>query len=152
MRLILAILLVVLFAVACSKNNFTTKPQLKIKSVNTTELSRNDDLQFTMRLTDKEGDFTTFLGYSKTVVNCPAGNFADSSLLQIPQKFLDAHLNEGDVVIDLSDVILKGDNDCTVAGGGGTPQTDTAVYSFWTKDKAGNVSDTVKSVPIIIHP
>ncbi len=151
MRVIYAILVLLLFAAACKKDKFTTKPQLKITDVNKTELSRNEDLRFKILLTDKEGDFTTFFGYSKNVLSCPAGSFADSTKLHIPQEFLDAHLNEGDIIIDLADVILKGDNKCNSPGGGSIPKTDTAIFSFWTKDRAGNASDTIHSGPIIIH-
>lgn len=152
MRLILVIVLISFCTLSCNKNSFTTSPQLKFKSVNATELTRSDNLEITLHLTDKEGDFTAFLGYAKNDLNCPAGSFADSSLLQIPQKFIDAHVNEGDVVIDLADVTLKGDNVCPISAGSSEPQTDTVIYSFWTKDRAGHISDTASTQPIIIHP
>ena len=149
MRLIFAILFLLVFTVSCTKNTFTTKPQLKIKSVNATEVSGDETLEFVIRLTDKEGDFSSFFGYAGTTTNCPASDFADSSLLTIPDDFINSKNKDGDVVIDLTRS-LRHSNFCQ--GPGGTYETDTTVYSFWTKDRAGNVSDTVRSGPIIIHP
>ena len=149
MRLIFAILFLLVFAVSCSKDNFTTKPQLKIKSVNATEIFGDQTLEFVIRLTDKEGDFSSFFGYSGTTTNCAASDFSDSSLLAIPDDFITSKNKDGDVVIDLTRS-LRHSNFCPAPGN--TFETDTTVYSFWTKDRAGNVSDTVRSGPIIIHP
>jgi hypothetical protein len=150
MRLIFPILFLLLLVAACTKNsNFTTKPQLKIKSVNSTEISGDETLEFIIHLTDKEGDFTNYFGISTTTPNCPASDFTDSSLFVIPNDFIDAKKNEGDIVLDL-DKTIRHSNQC--AGPGSSFLTDTTVYRFWTKDRAGNVSDTAISDPIIIHP
>jgi hypothetical protein len=55
MRVIYAILVLLLFAVACKKDKFTTKPQLKMRRVNSTEISGNQNLVFTILNTEKEG-------------------------------------------------------------------------------------------------
>ena len=149
MRLILVILCVLFSAVSCTKSGFTTKPQLKIKSVNSTEITGDETLEFTIRITDKEGDYSPFFGIEATTPNCPASDFSDSTLFQIPSQFIDSKNKEGDIVLDLTK-IQRHSNLCQ--GTGNSFLTDTTVYSFWTKDKAGNVSDTVRSVPIIIHP
>lgn len=117
--------------------------------MNATEISGDETLEFVIRLTDKEGDFSSFFGYSAVTTNCPASDFADSSLLAIPDDFINSKNNDGDIVIDLTKS-LRHSNFCQAPGN--TYYTDTTVYSFWTKDRAGNVSDTVSSVPIIIHP
>ncbi|HEY2721574.1 MAG TPA: hypothetical protein VGI82_07605 [Chitinophagaceae bacterium] len=149
MRLIFAILCLLLLIVSCTKDNFTTKPQLKIKSVNSTEISGDETLEFIIRLTDKEGDFTSYFGIETNTPNCPASNFLDSTLFQIPDQFISSKNTDGDIVLDLAKGI-RHSNLCP--GPGSTFLTDTTVYSFWTKDKAGNVSDTIRSQPIIIHP
>jgi len=148
MRLIFAILFLLVFAVSCTKDNFTTKPQLKIKSVNSTEIFGDQTLEFIIRLTDKEGDFSSYFGYSGVTTNCPASDFADSSLLTIPDDFINSKNKDGDIVIDLTRS-LRHSNFCQASAN--SYETDTTVYSFWTKDRAGNVSDTVRSEPIIIH-
>ncbi len=132
----------------CSKSKFTTKPQLKIKSINSTDISGSQDLIIILNLTDKEGDFTSFFAVKKTVNSCPGSNFIDSSLFQIPQDFLNTKEREGEITVTL-DRIHRGANNCPAPGGG--VKVDTAVYSFWTRDMAGNVSDTVSTEPILIR-
>jgi len=149
MRLIFAILVLLLVAVSCTKDNFTTKPQLKIKNINSTEIFGNQTLEFTIRLTDKEGDFTSYFGISSRTPGCPASDFADSTLFHIPNEFLNTKSDEGEIVLDLEKA-QRHSNLCF--GPGSTTLTDTTVFSFWTKDRAGNVSDTVSTPPIIIHP
>jgi hypothetical protein len=142
-------LFLLLLTAGCTKDNFTTKPQLKIKSVSSTEISGNETLEFIIRLTDKEGDFTSFFGISASTPNCPASDFSDSTLFQIPDQFISSKNNDGEIVLDLPKT-LRHSNLCPAPGS--TYMTDTTVYSFWTKDRAGNLSDTVRSTPIIIHP
>jgi len=148
MRLILATLLLLLFVVSCTKDNFTTKPQLKIESVNSNVITGDQTLEFKIRLTDKEGDFSQFFGISASTPNCPASDFSDSTIFQIPQDFIDSKQNDGDIVLDLTKS-QRHSNLCNGPGGGFL--SDTTVFSFWTKDKAGNLSDTVRSEPIIIN-
>jgi hypothetical protein len=132
----------------CTKSKFTTKPQLKVKSINSTDISGSQSLIIVLDLTDKEGDFTSFFGVKKTVAACPGSNFLDTTLFQLPQSFLDAKKKEGNVTITL-DQIHRGANTCLAPGGG--VKVDTAIYSFWTRDLAGNVSDTVSTEPILIR-
>jgi hypothetical protein len=148
MRVIYAILVLLLFAVACKKDKFTTKPQLKMRRVNSTEIFGNQNLVFTILLTDKEGDFSTYFGVGTTSPGCPASDFVDSTLFKIPEEFISSKNNSGDIVLTLSKA-QRHSNQCP--GPGGTFKTDTTVFRFWTKDLAGNVSDTIWSDPIIIH-
>ena len=69
--------------------------------------------------------------------------------LQFPLNSSDSKNNDGDIVLDLTK-LQRHSNLCQ--GTGNSFLTDTTVYRFWTKDKAGNVSDTAVSQPIIIHP
>ncbi|HEY0432248.1 MAG TPA: hypothetical protein VGC95_00160 [Chitinophagaceae bacterium] len=141
--------MVLVLMIGCKKDNFTTKPQLKIKSVNATEIGGDQTLQFVIRLTDKEGDFSSYFGISTTTPNCPGSDFTDTTLFQIPDQFLNSKNKDGDIYLDLAKS-QRHSNLCV--GPGSTFLTDTTVFRFWTKDKAGNLSDTVTSEPIIIHP
>lgn len=132
----------------CTKNKFTTKPQLKIKSINSTDISGSQILVITLDLTDKEGDYTTFFAVKKTVNSCPAGNFIDSSMFLLPMDFVTTKKAEGKITITL-DRIHRGANACLAPGGG--VKVDTAVYSFWTRDMAGHTSDTISTPNIIIR-
>ncbi|MBC7948040.1 MAG: hypothetical protein H7Y42_09200 [Chitinophagaceae bacterium] len=145
----ISILAFVLILVGCEKDKFTTIPKLTYKSVNSKNISGTQTLEMKLDLTDKEGDFTTFLAIRKTVKGCPTSNFTDSTLFAIPNDFLGSKENEGELVITL-DKIRRGSNSCFIPGGG--VRADTTVFSFWTRDKAGNVSDTAYSDEIIILP
>ncbi len=143
------ILVMIGLVVGCTKNKFTTKPQLKIKSISSTEISGSQTLTIVLTLTDKEGDYSDFFAVKKTVSNpCPGSNFTDSSLFLLPQDFINSKSSEGEVTISL-DQIHRGANTCPAQGGGVRP--DTCTYSFWTRDRAGNLSDTVTTKPIIIR-
>lgn len=149
MRLIFAILVLFVAITACKKDKFTTKPQLKIKKVNATEISGSQTLVFTIQITDKEGDFTPYFGIATNVPNCPASNFSDSTLFKIPVEFINSKNTEGEIVLSLA----KGQRHSNFCPGpGSTFKTDTTTFSFWTKDAAGNKSDTLRSTAIIIHP
>jgi hypothetical protein len=143
------VLLAVLVIAGCKKDKFTTTPQLKVKSVNSKNISGNDVIRIRLRLTDKEGDFSRFFAIKKTVKGCPTSNFTDSSsLFSIPLDFINQKKKEGEVEITLTR-LQRGGNTCSAPGGGVKP--DTAVFSFWTRDQAGNKSDTAFTDPIIIR-
>jgi hypothetical protein len=152
MRFIPIFAIAILFF-SCGKDKFTTKPQLKYKSVNRKTISGSETLVFKLDLTDKEGDFTTLLGIKKLVPGCPStpstpgSEFIDSLKFPIPPDFINTKGTHGEVVVTL-DQGLRGNNGCTLPGGAAKP--DTAVFKFWTRDKAGHVSDTAVSEPIII--
>lgn len=135
-----------LLLINCKKEKLTTTPKLVFKSASNNVISGDQVLQLKLDLSDKEGDFTTYLGVKKSVKGCPASEFTDSSLFSIPTDFIDAKENDGELVITLtSSNRLR--NACSLPGGATRP--DTTVFSFWTKDKAGNVSDTARSTTII---
>lgn len=151
MRLI-SVLMIAFVLFACEKDKFTTKPQLRFKSVNTTEVSGDGILQLKFDLTDKEGDFTDSLWFSKSIRaanGCTLGTFIDSTSLRIPEGFLKTKGIEGEIVITL-DRRLRGSNQCQLPGGDLRP--DTSIFKLWTVDKAGNQSDTAFTPEIIILP
>ena len=141
------IFIITILVFSCKKGGFTTIPQLKFKSVSANTVSGNQTLTIKLELTDKEGDFTQLLGMKKTVAGCPTSNFIDSATFTIPADFLNTKGTHGEVDVIL-DRIKRGTNSCFLPGGAVRP--DTTVFSFWTRDKAGNVSDTARSTAVII--
>ena len=131
----------------CGKDNFTTTPQLKYKSASAKTISGNQTLTIKLDLTDKEGDFSPLLGMKKTVAGCPTSDFMDTVTFSIPNEFIKTKGLRGEVDVIL-DRIKRGSNSCFLPGGGIRP--DTTVFSFWTRDKAGHVSDTTRTETIII--
>ncbi|MES1220445.1 MAG: hypothetical protein ABUT20_33395, partial [Bacteroidota bacterium] len=103
----------------------------------------------TLTATDKEGDFSTFFAIKKTVESCPSSNYTDSSgKFNIPGDFISTKKKEAEIIVTLSKTD-RGANTCF--GPGGTIKVDTTIFSFWTRDQAGNTSDTVKTSPILIR-
>ncbi len=138
---------IAIFLLSCEKGSFTTKPQLKFKSMNTNQLTGNQVLVIKLELTDKEGDFTPLLGYKKVVAGCPTSDKLDSSFFSIPAEFIDTKGSRGEVDITL-DQLNRGSVSCFLPGGAVRP--DTSRFGFWTRDKAGNLSDTVWTDEVII--
>ncbi len=130
--------MLILFLASCNKDKFTTQPQLKYESVNTTVLDRGETLVMNLSFTDAEGDLSDTLTIIKSAQNC------SNSFRIAPYKLPAFPLGKnqsGDIVVTFSynDVSPK----CF-------PKNDTAVFKFVLKDKAQNKSDTAVSETIVI--
>jgi hypothetical protein len=139
-QFIALLLLVVLFS--CEKDSFQSKPGLSLNKVSSTFVPAGFDLQISMRLTDKEGDFVDTIWVNKTTTRCSFSNFQDSLLYSIPKETPRSKNFDGEVLITFTYAIELQPR-CN--------RNDTAIFSFWMKDKAGNKSDTVKTPAIIIQ-
>ena len=133
--------LLLMTIISCGKDTFQSKPQLTLESVSSTTVPPNSGLQIRMRLTDKEGDFVDTIWVSKVTTRCPSSNFRDSLLYRIPGDAPRTKNFDGEVVMSFT-YAFELQPRCT--------RPDTAVFSFWMKDEKGNISDTVKTPPIII--
>src|SRR5258706_13374508 len=96
MRNTVLISIFVLLLAGCNKDKFTTAPQLKYKSVNTTVLNRNEDLIFTLSFTDAEGDLTDSIFIIKDVPGCSASDI--SAQYRLPE-FPTGKNQKGDITI-----------------------------------------------------
>jgi hypothetical protein len=135
-------ILLFIFILACSKENFQSKPQLTLKSISSSVISPGRDLQVSMRLTDKEGDFVDTIWVKKVTTRCTNSNFVDSFLYRIPTETPRKTNFDGEVLISFTYAVELQPR-CNKA--------DTAVFSFWMKDQKGNRSDTAKTQSIIIQ-
>lgn len=142
MKNFLLVILAVVLTVSCNKDTFQSKPQLFLKSVSTTEVPPGGDLTILLRLTDKEGDFYDTLWVKKVTTRCPSSNFADSILYRIPSDAPRTANFDGEVKLSFT-YAYELQPKCT--------KPDTAVFSFWMKDKQGNKSDTAVTPAIIIQ-
>lgn len=138
MRNTVLISIFILLVAGCNKDKFTTAPQLKYKSVNTTVLNRNEDLIFTLSFTDAEGDLTDSIFIIKYVPGCSASGI--SAQYRLPE-FPTGKNQKGDITItfNYNDIPPK----CF-------PKNDTCVFKFVLRDQAQHVSDTATSQTIII--
>ena len=141
MKQFLPFILALLLLAACGKDTFQSKPQLFLKSVSTTTVPVNGDLQIFLRLTDKEGDFYDTIWVKKVTTKCPSSNFADSILYHIPGDVPKTRNFDGEIKFSFT-YAFELQPRCT--------KPDTAVFSFWMKDEKGNISDTCRTPPIII--
>ena len=131
----------------CSKDTFTSKPQISIKSINATTLSPGSLLLFNIAFTDKEGDIQDTLWVQKISRNCPTTPGVQFiSKNKVPNFTPTANL-EGVLEIGYGyNANITGYN--TISGCGN--KTDTAYFRFWLRDKAKNISDTITSPNIIL--
>jgi len=148
MRYIILFITLSLFMISCSKDKFTTVPQIEFKSVNTTVLGSQQIITFTLSLTDKEGDVAGAKLYIQKVAPsyCPASGFIDTTNV-LPSDLPTSASLQADILVSYSN-------------GGNNPgysdiapecnENDTCYFRFVLTDKAGHVSDTLNSPTIVI--
>src|SRR4051812_1636015 len=68
--LLIGIIAICTLMASCSKDKYTTKPQLDLKSVNGNRFSTNADIQFQFIVTDKQGDIQNKLWVQKISLVC----------------------------------------------------------------------------------
>jgi hypothetical protein len=147
MRNTIVIALFALIFIGCSKDSFTTVPQLKYKSVNTNKLLPDQLIQFTLSYTDKEGDLQDSVFIEKVGAKCPASNLKLGYLFP---KVSGNITTSGDLFITLANGInIPGYENLSIAPR--CEYNDTCFFRFVLKDKAQNKSDTVESETIIIY-
>jgi len=133
------------FLAGCSKDKFTTKPQLEFKNVNTNELNRNEQLRFTLQVRDAEGDIQDTLWVQEVVKNCPSAGF--TTQYKVPEFTATPDFN-GEIQICYAYGINLG---CPIIQPTCTNnKSDSATFRFWIKDKENNVSDTISSDAVVI--
>ena len=131
---------------ACSKDKYTTKPQLEFKSVNSDVVGPGQQLIITLKYTDREGDIQNYIYVQRKVLNdCINDTLGQAQ--NIPSNVPEKSNASGEIVIRYSyspDVTypLIGEPSCV--------GNDTCIYRFALADKAGNVSDTISSPTIVI--
>ena len=134
---------------ACSKDKYTTKPQLELKSVNGSGFITGSNINFKFIVTDKEGDIQDSIWIQKISLVCTG----DSNLTQPTPYLLPSITTSKNLKIELDVNYTYGSNN---AGGyvpidRCSPQRDDSLYfRFWLRDNAGHVSDTVTSPTITL--
>lgn len=134
--------LIILFA--CTKDKFTTKPQLKVKSVNDNFIEPGEILRIIVEFTDAEGDVSDSAFVQKVTANCVNSNYIDKRT--IPDFPIQKDL-KGEFQItygyNIQGIPALGQPQCN--------RNDTCVFRIWVKDNAGNFSDTVQTETIVIR-
>lgn len=129
--------------IACGKDKFETKPRLEIKDYSSKEIFQGDLMTIRLNYFDKEGDLSEapMIGILKRINLFPLAPGQDkvdtfrNNLPEYPEK------DNGEISFQLPFDFLKES----------TIENDTIIFRFAVTDLAGNNSDTVETVPIVIH-
>jgi hypothetical protein len=128
-----------LLYVSCSKNSYTTKPQISIESINTT-IAHDGQLNAMLKFTDKQGDLGggTFTAIIVSLNQQPPINALIDTLPETVPSFPNHSLGEFQYTLDASRLEQH------------TTQNDTLKMRFCVVDRAGNASDTITSPLIVV--
>jgi hypothetical protein len=137
MRIFLIIIAAALALGSCNKDKFTTKPQLKLKSINADTVFANTGFEMDIEFTDQEGDIDSIF-IRKTVTNKSLPPLTDKRRLpeSVPAKttlgnFLIAYFHGNHPTLPpIGDPLGIGD--------------DLVIFKIVVKDAAGNASDTLE--------
>lgn len=144
---ILILLAIPVMFYSCKKDTYTTKPQITVKSINSTTISQGQVLLFQIEFTDAEGDIQDTLWVQKFSRTCP--NTAGVQFIsknKVPDFTPTPNL-KGILEIGYAyNANIQGYS--TISGCGN--KNDTAYFKFWLKDKANNISDTISSANIVL--
>lgn len=143
-KLLIAVVILATVWIACSKDKFTTKPQITFKSVNGNVFSAGNLVDFQLEATDKEGDLQDTIYVQRVTTVCPDLNSVTP--FQMP-----ASVKKGDLKAQVNiTYVYRNPNPPYALLAGCTERDDTATFKFWVKDVAGHVSDTIQAPPIVL--
>ncbi len=140
-------LILSLVALSCEKTTFDTKPSLQFNRATSYDVSQGDYLQFNLQLTDKEGDISDSIWIKAFTRRCPG------SVLTIPYKMPEVPLKSNlDAEVDITFIVGVIDPSAPIWNLNLCAGVDTTIFQFWTRDLAGNYSDTVQiDQPVLIR-
>jgi len=144
-------LIFLIFATACSKGKFETKPQLKFKSKNTDVVAVNGNLKINIEYTDKEGDVNDSLLVVRERLNKRGPLVLSPSPYKIP---VFPNTTKGEFEIDFAYQLglIFGIPALRIPGSNPAQnEQDTLVLKFVARDAAGNKSDTLTVTNIYVN-
>ncbi|TBR19934.1 MAG: hypothetical protein EPO57_01950 [Chitinophagaceae bacterium] len=127
--------------VACSKDKFQTKPQLKFISVSKTVVVPGSTLQIKLQCTDKEGDVDDSLIVVRQRLNKRGAITLPPSPYKIPE-FTNTSSIEFQLSLNYQFGLVFGIPPLRIPGTTFN-EPDTLSLKFVARDKAGNKSDTL---------
>ena len=151
MKKIFSFSAVVLLLVACDKGKFETKPQIRLKSINTRELQRFANLKIVLEFTDKEGDVSDTLFFFRQRLNINGPLTAITSPYLIP-NFPNTPQGEIEINLEYANQVVVGIEEIRIPGTNPSEnEPDTMLYKIVVGDKAGNYSDTLTLDQVIVE-
>jgi hypothetical protein len=143
---LIRIIAICVLIASCSKDKYTTKPQLEFKSVNGEDFPSQSTLNFKFNVTDKEGDIQDTLWVQKISLLSICSSASWIGAYQVPDFTSKKNLK---VEMDINYCYKCGNSSYPIIDGC-EQRDDSCYFKFWLKDKAGNVSDTVTSPAIVL--
>jgi hypothetical protein len=135
----------VLILSSCDKNSFQTRPQIKVKSLNSTRIAPGEDLRMVLEFTDKEGDlgegdFTLMRNRIniKGIIQPGVNDKADTIYDKVPE-FPKHTSGEMEVVLGYNSFLKEDPSD-----------NDTLIFKMAVTDRGGNKSDTISTEKVVI--
>jgi len=139
---------VLVLSVACSKDNYKTQPQFKVKSLNGNVIPLGGTLVVTIEATDKEGDLGngsyTYLPVLLNKRRLAVTSLPYASITEPIPGFPDN--SKSDIDLRLARTSLFKDLNVRP----GEDKNDTIAIKIVITDRAGNKSDTSSTDPIIL--
>ncbi len=141
---ILIAVLIIGGIVACKKNAYNTKPTIVLKSISSNIIPVGGSLTIELQVTDKEGDVTdpATLSMIKLRLNKKITEVVNNDTLTKKVPFA-PDTQDGFILMNL-------DYNNFLISAVSPTENDTIQYRFALIDKAGNVSDTILSEPIVV--
>jgi hypothetical protein len=125
--------------ISCNKDNFETKPTIKVKGFNSKEIRQGESLIVTLEMTDKEGDGgkgeLTYIRI-RTNKRLPLNDLADTVFYPIPAF---PPTSKTDVNVTIPYDFMNEDPN----------ENDSMFFRFTVRDLKDNISDTVNSEPVV---
>ena len=144
-KIVFLLLIIAFVANSCSKDKFTTRPQLTLKSVNSTKLTNGDDLVFTFNFTQKTGTLDSL--YIKRISSmCADNTYVGTYNYKVP-SFAEVNNQTGQITVAFAYNSTKS-GEVTISNGSCNVRADTSIFKFCLGDNAGHFSDTITSAKI----
>lgn len=143
----IAIICSIVLLFACSKDNYKTKPTLKITSVSTNVVGRGTSLVIEAQYTDKQGDLShgVYYYYPLRLNQRPLG--ASDGL---PYEVLHDTIPSFDVDWQKGTLQKTMNYDYLHRNTNTDFPNDTIKVQIWVQDRDGNISDTVTTDKIVV--
>jgi hypothetical protein len=153
-KLVLYSALALILFIACSKDKFQDKPSVEIKSINPSQVPEISGAytEIEMEFTDKQGDLDSVLLYKVRLnsVQRPLLVNANTLLYKLP-TFPEKSKGEIKLTLDAASMLVAVQFPSSQQGAPNNKEPDTIFFKIIVKDKAGNVSDTATTEPLVIE-
>lgn len=141
----------ILLAVACSKDKPETRPSIKIKSVSADVVGNGGALYVELEFADKEGDINDTLYIIKKRLNKREVTTVRDSISRKVPDFPSKSRGTIELNLDYENYLKSAASPPIVSPGPPIVyEPDTIKMSFYLKDKANHISDTVAIDRLII--